>query len=120
MNDTAVQISIEEAAEATGISAESWGVAPGESASLWADGTMQSNSKHGVLVLAQPGSVDPKTISDLARLYADRLMSDQPKTPARAVRVDGALWRAAQGRAAERGETVSDVIRRALRWYTRS
>lgn len=45
-------------------------------------------------------------------------MPDKPKTPHRAVRVDGALWRAAQERARENGETVSDVIRRALRRYT--
>ncbi len=47
-------------------------------------------------------------------------MPNQPKTVARAVRVDDALWHAAQARADERGETVSDVIRRALRRYTRS
>lgn len=46
-------------------------------------------------------------------------MPDQPKTPARAVRVDDTLWHAAQARAAQRGETVSDVIRRALKRYTR-
>lgn len=44
-------------------------------------------------------------------------MANQPKTPARAVRIEDDLWRAAQEKAAERGETVSDVIRRALRRY---
>jgi hypothetical protein len=44
-------------------------------------------------------------------------LPDQPKTPIRGVRVDEALWRAAQARAAERGETVADVIRRALTRY---
>ena len=43
----------------------------------------------------------------------------RPSNPARAVRVEDALWRAAQERAAERGETVSDVIRRALQRYVR-
>jgi len=43
---------------------------------------------------------------------------NQPKTPNRVVRVDDALWRATQERARENGETVSDVIRRALRAYT--
>jgi hypothetical protein len=48
-------------------------------------------------------------------------MANQPRpsNPARAVRVEDALWKAAQERAAERGETVSDVIRRALERYTK-
>ena len=48
-------------------------------------------------------------------------MPNQPKTsnPARAVRVEDELWRAAMEKAAERGETVSDVIRRALERYTK-
>lgn len=45
-------------------------------------------------------------------------MPNQPKTPGRLIRVDEALWRAAQARAKENGETVSDVVRRALRDYT--
>ena len=45
-------------------------------------------------------------------------MPNQPKTPNRVVRVDDALWGAAKTRAAENRETVSDVIRRALRDYT--
>ena len=40
-----------------------------------------------------------------------------PKTPNRAIRVDDDLWRAAQLKAGERGESVSEVIRRALRRY---
>ncbi|CAN5885272.1 hypothetical protein BH24ACT15_BH24ACT15_34960 [soil metagenome] len=46
-------------------------------------------------------------------------MPNQPKTVARGVRVDDTLWHAAQARADERGETVSDVIRRALKRYVR-
>lgn len=41
------------------------------------------------------------------------------KVPLRAVRVDDELWQAAQKRAAERGETVSDAVRAFLRRYTR-
>lgn len=41
----------------------------------------------------------------------------RPENPARAVRVEDALWEAAKAKAAERGETVSDVIRRALERY---
>ena len=47
------------------------------------------------------------------------MMPNQPKTPARAVRVEDALWRKAQERAAERGETVSEAIRKFLERYTR-
>jgi hypothetical protein len=46
-------------------------------------------------------------------------MPNQPATPARSVRVGEALWSAAKARAAERGETVTDVIVRALREYVR-
>ena len=44
-------------------------------------------------------------------------MPNAPKTPARGVRVPEELWRAALERAAARGETVSDVLRRALEAY---
>jgi predicted DNA binding CopG/RHH family protein len=47
--------------------------------------------------------------------------SIQPRTrpgeTARAVRVPDDLWKAAKTKAAERGETVSDVIRQALKNY---
>lgn len=43
----------------------------------------------------------------------------RPDNPARSVRVPDDLWNAAKERAAERGETVTDVILRALRRYTR-
>lgn len=48
-------------------------------------------------------------------------MPDQPRAgnPARAVRVEDDLWQAVQAKAAERDETVSDVIRRALERYVR-
>ena len=37
-----------------------------------------------------------------------------PATPSHNVRVDRALWQAAQAKAAKRRESVSDVVRRAL------
>ena len=40
-------------------------------------------------------------------------------TPPRSVRVSTDLWQAAQARAAERGETVTDVIVRALNRYVK-
>jgi predicted transcriptional regulator len=40
-------------------------------------------------------------------------------TPAHTVRVDSELWRAAQTIAYERGETVSDIARRAIIAYVR-
>lgn len=43
----------------------------------------------------------------------------RPGTTARSVRIEDDLWRAALERAAERGESVSDVIRRALRRYVK-
>ena len=44
-------------------------------------------------------------------------MPNQPKTPLHAFRYDEGHWREAQERARENGETVSDVIRRALDAY---
>ena len=47
-------------------------------------------------------------------------MTRQPQhTRARGVRVPDDVWQAAQAEAAERDETVSAVIVRALRWYAR-
>lgn len=46
-------------------------------------------------------------------------MPNQPRTPARAVRIDDALWLAAKNQAAEREETMTDVIRKALERYVR-
>jgi predicted HicB family RNase H-like nuclease len=48
-------------------------------------------------------------------------MANQPRpgNEARAVRVETELWDAAKAKAAEKGETVSDVIRRALERYVR-
>lgn len=46
-------------------------------------------------------------------------MSNQPKTPARSVRVRAELWDAAKAKAEERGETVTDVIVRALERYVK-
>jgi len=46
-------------------------------------------------------------------------MPGQGSIPNRAVRVPDDLWHAAKARAAERGETVTDVILRALRRYAR-
>lgn len=39
-------------------------------------------------------------------------------TPRRTVRIPDALWNAAQDKAEREGESVSDVIRRALEEYT--
>lgn len=43
----------------------------------------------------------------------------RPDNPARSFRCDAELWLAAKKRAAERGETVTDVLIRALRRYIR-
>lgn len=44
-------------------------------------------------------------------------MPNQPKTPARSVRVPQTLWDAAKTAAAGREETVTDVVVRALEEY---
>lgn len=44
-------------------------------------------------------------------------MAPSRGTTARNVRIEDALWAAAKARASERGETVTDVVRRALREY---
>jgi predicted HicB family RNase H-like nuclease len=46
-------------------------------------------------------------------------MPNQPHTPHRTIRITDELWTAAQERAAERGESVTDVIRRALERYVK-
>ncbi|MGZ4521922.1 MAG: hypothetical protein ACXVXO_00680 [Mycobacteriaceae bacterium] len=45
---------------------------------------------------------------------------NKPRTPHRTVRIEPTLWQAAQAKARERGETVTDVIRRALERYVRA
>lgn len=40
-------------------------------------------------------------------------------TPRRSIRIGEALWHEAQAKAAERGETVTDVIVRALERYVK-
>ena len=42
---------------------------------------------------------------------------NRPGTPTTTFRLDPALIAAAKAKAAERGETLSDVVRRALREY---
>lgn len=44
---------------------------------------------------------------------------NKPLTPSRNVRVDDELWNEALRIAAERGETVAEVIRAALRRYVK-
>ena len=48
-------------------------------------------------------------------------MPDQPRegVKPRSFKVHDDLWTAARAKAAERGETVSDVIRRALERYVK-
>lgn len=46
-------------------------------------------------------------------------MPNQPATPTHSVRVSDELWEAARKVAADRDETLADVIRRALERYVR-
>lgn len=44
-----------------------------------------------------------------------RVSPNQPKTPARPVRIDDDTWDAVKTEAAARGVTASDVVREAIR-----
>jgi predicted HicB family RNase H-like nuclease len=44
---------------------------------------------------------------------------NKPKTPKRGVRVDDELWEAAQREAADRGESLSEALRRFLERYVK-
>ena len=47
------------------------------------------------------------------------IVPNAPKTPSRNVRVPDDLWHAAMSKALDRGESLSDVIRRALEKYVK-
>lgn len=47
------------------------------------------------------------------------VMPNKPKTPSRNVRVDDELWNESLRIAAERGETVAEIIRAALKRYVK-
>jgi predicted HicB family RNase H-like nuclease len=49
----------------------------------------------------------------------DEVSPNQPSTPTHTVRIDDDLWRAAMNKAHDQGETLTDVIRRALVAYLR-
>jgi len=53
------------------------------------------------------------------RLLAFGDVPNQPKTPTHSVRVPQELWDAVRAKAKKRGETVTDVILRALKAYLR-
>lgn len=44
---------------------------------------------------------------------------NKPKTPLRSFRIPDETYKAAQVKAAEKGETVSDVVRKALERYVK-
>jgi NRPS condensation-like uncharacterized protein len=46
-------------------------------------------------------------------------MPNQPATPVRSLRIPDDVWDALRERADERGETVTDVVLRAIRAYLR-
>ena len=50
-------------------------------------------------------------------MTADVDTSDRHLTPARTIRVDDATWHRVKQLAADNGETVSDILRRALHAY---
>lgn len=56
----------------------------------------------------------------MAPVFSLACVPNQPATPNRTIRVPDDLWEAAQRAAADNGETVTDVIRRALERYVRN
>lgn len=46
-------------------------------------------------------------------------MANQPKTPKHGVRVPDDLWQAVKRKAHDQGETITDVVIRALQRYLR-
>ena len=61
---------------------------------------------------------------NLARVWphlplASRVVPNSPKTPKHGVRVPDDLWQSVKRIAADRGETITDVIIRALKRYVR-
>lgn len=46
-------------------------------------------------------------------------MPNQPKTPMHSFRCADELWEAAKSTAEQRGETVTDVLRKALQRYVK-
>lgn len=46
-------------------------------------------------------------------------MPNKPKTPLRSLRISDALWEKAKKRADEKGETVSEAVRKFLERYVR-
>ena len=60
--------------------------------------------------------------TDLCRFHSGHTVSsvpNQPKTPIKCFRIPADLYEAAQAKAAERGESVSEVVRKALERYVR-
>lgn len=55
----------------------------------------------------------------MAPCYSLWQVPNQPATPNRTVRIPDEVWEAAKEKAADRGETVTDVIIRALKRYVR-
>jgi hypothetical protein len=62
-------------------------------------------------------SVRFRAVGAKRAIQAERRAAIATGTPRRTVRVDDGLWQAASARAAERGEDLSTVIRRALAAY---
>lgn len=61
-------------------------------------------------------------VASASSVYASgklRRVPNQPKTPNRVFRIPDELYRAAQDVAAERGESLSEVVRAALERYVK-
>ena len=92
----------------------------GVPADEWLKGSVLSRAAYNV------GATDEQI--EQARMILTRLasstgtigvMPNKPKTPIRTMRVSDELWESAQAAAASQGESVSDVIRKALERYVK-
>lgn len=66
----------------------------------------------------------PRFLCDLLRrcydtCYSSAMTPNSPKTPMHSFRVEDELWEAAKKRAVERGETLTEALRKFLRRYSK-
>lgn len=76
-------------------------------------------SVDGAAPVYPTGATERQRTSGVATPGTLRRMPNAPKTPLKSFRIPEALYAAAQAKAAERGESVSEVVRRALERYVK-
>lgn len=74
---------------------------------------------HGQITASEFFAAVERRANRLVEDEARRSVPNTPGTPRRTIRVPDSLWDAAAAKAAERGESLSDVLRRALERYVK-